>query len=98
MVVGFPSTTSSWIMGPGLRRGDESRRSGGMMCRRAQFRRLFPGKERRGLAGQRRQHQRNHVLEPLVPRLLAEQIAAEDDAERGAVGEIEEAERGEGNI
>ena len=54
-------------------------------CRLAEIRGRFPR--------QRRQHQRHHVGEALVPGLLLQEVAAEDHAERGAVGEIEKAQR-----
>src|SRR5690349_18677794 len=52
---------------------------------------LLPPEHRRRLARQRGEHEGHHVLEPLVAGGLGQQIAAEDEAERRVVGEIEEA-------
>src|SRR5262245_7763170 len=91
-----PALSGDWCeMSP---RRNGTGRSGGMMCRRPQLGRLFPGKRGRRLSCQRGQHQGNHMLEPLIPRLLAQEVAAKDDAEGRAIGEVEKAEPGDGNI
>src|ERR1700743_1399225 len=72
--------------------------SGLGMHRRPQLRRLAPAEHGRGFYGQRAQHHRDHVVEALVSRLLLQEIAAENHAQGGAVRQIEERERRDGNI
>src|SRR6478672_10374115 len=49
-------------------------------------------------SGQRREHKRDHVRKPLVPRLLFQQVAAEDHAEGCTVGEVEKTKAGDGDV
>src|SRR5205809_438017 len=58
-----------------------------LLNRYPQSRRLHDAEIRRRLPGQRRQHQRHHMRQAFVPRLLLQEVAAEDHAERCAVGE-----------
>src|SRR5271154_5103432 len=81
-----------------LSQGRRETRSNGMIDRNWQLCRLFLPECRKRLPGQRRQHQRDHVIEALVPRLLAEEIAAENHAQGGAVRQIKETQRGDRNI
>ena len=52
--------------------------SGGVVRRRTEFLRLALAENGGRLSGQGREHQRDHVIEPLVPRFLGQEIAAED--------------------
>src|SRR5437868_12604774 len=67
------------------------------MCRRAHSRR-FLAEGGGWLSGQGREHQRNHMAEAFIPGLLRQKVAAENHAERCAVGEIEKAQRRDRNV
>jgi len=69
-----------------------------MMCWSAQFGGLVLGEYRGRFAGQRSQHQRNHVFQPLVFCLLFQEVAAKDHAQGRAVRQIEEAQRRDRNV
>src|SRR5438552_14892816 len=66
----------------------------GMMCRSAHPWRLDLAETGGRFPRQCREHQRDHMREALIPRLLLEEVAAENHAQRRAVREIEKAQRG----
>src|SRR5579864_1305429 len=65
---------------------------------RRYFGRPFLCERYKGFGGQRCQHQSDHMIKALVPRLPAEEIATEDHAQGCAVRQIEKAQRGNRNI
>src|SRR6202022_593933 len=71
----------------------EQRGSSRLLRRRALLRGLVLPKHRRRFSRQRRQHQRDHVLQPLVPGFFRQEIAAKDYTESRAVREVEKAQR-----
>src|ERR1700743_1215364 len=66
----FPGAFSSL---PGSNEGLNPGSGGLFGGSRGHFGRLLSAEKRKGLSGQRRQHERDHVVEPLVPRLFAQE-------------------------
>ena len=73
------------VMGPCVRRDDDRGLLNRLPCRRPQFRNLGLAEIRGRFSRQRRQHQRHHVGEALVPRVLFQEVAAEDHAQSVAL-------------